>query len=253
MTSLKKSVANSPDGNILSMKEYWELIESSVFTQHAETGSYDPIKVVTSKEVTPFSDNLTFQVSPRSKFSVNDLHNAYLRLDVERKFTYTNSGAGALGVDTLVFVGDKHAANFIKQFRICCNDNTITENLDFVYETNILGATIPDSIKTSKPETYTPISSLTPVGNPVLNNIDKERPACGQYINFRALNNNTTVTLRYHITIPMSTFNIVDKLRYLPTFFGNWTLDIVPTLDNMIMKVIDYNNVNQYACTDVAK
>jgi hypothetical protein len=82
---------------------------------------------------------------------------------------------------------------------------------------------------------------------------DKENAACGQYINFRALNNGTTVTLRYSITIPMTTCNLFDKLRYLPTFFGNWTLDIVPTLDNMIMKVVDYNNVNQYSCSDVLK
>jgi hypothetical protein len=131
MISLNKSVANSPDGNILSMKEYWELIESSVFTQQAETGSYDPIKVVTSKEATPVSGTLTFQVSPGSKFAVNDLHNAYLRLDVERTFIYTNNTGAAVGQNLVAFVGDKHAANFIKQFRICCNDNIITENLDF--------------------------------------------------------------------------------------------------------------------------
>jgi hypothetical protein len=51
----------------------------------------------------------------------------------------------------------------------------------------------------------------------------------------------------------MSTFNLFDKLRYLPTFFGNWTLDIVPTLDNMIMKVLDYNNIDQYTCSNVSK
>jgi hypothetical protein len=50
------------------MYEYWQLIESSVFTQQAETGSYDPIKVVTSKEATPISGNLTFQVSPVQDF-----------------------------------------------------------------------------------------------------------------------------------------------------------------------------------------
>ena len=64
MTSLNKSVANSPDGNALSMFEYWQLLESSVYTQQAEVGSYDPIKVVTSKEATQISGNLTFQVSP---------------------------------------------------------------------------------------------------------------------------------------------------------------------------------------------
>jgi hypothetical protein len=78
MTSLTKSVANSPDGYTLSMYKYWNLLESSVYAQQAEIGSYDPIKVVTSKEATPISSNLTFQVSPGSKFAVNDLHNAYI-------------------------------------------------------------------------------------------------------------------------------------------------------------------------------
>jgi hypothetical protein len=36
----------------------------------------------------------------------------------------------------------------------------------------------------------------------------------------------------------MTTFNLFDKLRYLSTFFGNSTLDIIPTLDNMVMKFI---------------
>jgi hypothetical protein len=134
--------------------------------------------------------------------------------------------------------------NFIKQFRICCNNSTIAENLDFMCETNILGETIPDSIKSKKPETFIPISSLIPPGDPVLAVDDKERAACGQYINFRAHNHNTTITLRYFITIPMTTFYLFDKHRYLSMFFGNWTLDIVPTLDNMIMKVVDYNNVD---------
>jgi hypothetical protein len=48
---------------------------------------------------------------------------------------------------------------------------------------------------------------------------DKERAACVQYINLRALNNNATITLRYFIYISITTFNLFDKLRYLPTFF----------------------------------
>jgi hypothetical protein len=51
MTSFNKSVSNSPDGHTLLMFEYWQLIESSVYTQQAEVGSYDHIKVVTTKEL----------------------------------------------------------------------------------------------------------------------------------------------------------------------------------------------------------
>jgi hypothetical protein len=155
MTSFNKSLANSPNGYTLSMFEYWDLLESSVYTQQAEVGSYDPLKVVTSKEATPVTDNLTFQVLPGSKFAVNDLHNSYIRLEVARTFLYTTSGAAA--VNARIFLGDKHAANFIKQFRICCNDTTITENLYFVYETNIFGARISDLIKPRKPDIYTPV------------------------------------------------------------------------------------------------
>jgi hypothetical protein len=37
---------------------------------------------------------------------------------------------------------------------------TITENLDFVYETNILGATISDATKIKKPEIFTAVGTI---------------------------------------------------------------------------------------------
>ena len=66
MTSLNKSITNSPDLYTSSLFEYWQLLESSVYTQQAETGSYDPIKVVTSKEANPIARNFTIQISPGS-------------------------------------------------------------------------------------------------------------------------------------------------------------------------------------------
>jgi hypothetical protein len=49
----------------------------------------------------------------------------------------------------------------------------------------------------------------------------------------------------------MTTFNIFTRIRYLPRFFGVWTLEIVPILDNMVWKVIDHNSIamNTYAHT----
>jgi hypothetical protein len=66
--------------------------------------SYDPFKVVTSKEGTPISGNLTFQVSLGSRFAVNYLHNAYLHLEVERTFIYIRSDVGAISNDINVFL-----------------------------------------------------------------------------------------------------------------------------------------------------
>jgi hypothetical protein len=77
---------------------------------------------------------------------------------------------------------------------------------------------------------------------------DKKRANYGKYDNFNPLNQGSVVVLKYQINIPMSTFNIFDKLRYLPKFFGNSALDIIPTLDNMIMKVVDFNVEDQLGC-----
>jgi hypothetical protein len=43
------------------------------------------------KEATPTTGNLTFQISPGSKFDVYDSHNAYLKMRVNRFLTYTCS------------------------------------------------------------------------------------------------------------------------------------------------------------------
>jgi hypothetical protein len=121
--------------------------------------------VITSKEATPISGNLTFQVSPDQ----NLLLITFITLMYFMKLKGTLfilEVLLVLVVMILIFLCDKHAGSLIKQFRIFYNDNTITENLDFVYVTNILCVTIPDSIKSCKPKTFTPITSLVPSGNP---------------------------------------------------------------------------------------
>jgi hypothetical protein len=66
----------------------------------------------------------------------------------------------------------------------------------------------------------------------------EERSVCGTYISLAGVGNNVSITATYEINIPMTTFNLFDKMRYLQTFFGTWTLDIIPILENMIIKVI---------------
>jgi hypothetical protein len=40
-------------------------------------------------------------------------------------------------------------------------------------------------------------------------------------------------------------------MRYLPTFLGIWTIEIVPTLDNMVTKSIIYTGYNQKTASHV--
>jgi hypothetical protein len=71
-----------------------------------------------SKEATPTTGNLTFRISPGSKFDVYDMHNAYFKMRVNRNLTYTFNGAIAQNTLLTAFLRDKHAANFFRQVSI---------------------------------------------------------------------------------------------------------------------------------------
>jgi hypothetical protein len=144
------------------------------------------------KEATPTTGNLTFQISPRSKFHVYDMHNTYLKMRVNRFLTYTRDADPSQS--TIVFIGDKHEANFFRQLRIYYNDTLITESLDFVDETNILGATFSDNIKYKYPKTFTAALGVIQSGPIVANAVDmRYSNVCGTYIDVNGLANNSVI------------------------------------------------------------
>ena len=88
MTAINHTIANSHDGNTLSMFEYWDFMRMSVNAQQAE-GELEMLLInIKAKETIPISFRFTFQISPASKYAVTYLHNAYLSLDIEPQFLY---------------------------------------------------------------------------------------------------------------------------------------------------------------------
>jgi hypothetical protein len=64
---------------------------------------------------------------------------------------------------------------------------------------------------------------------------------CGTYINLPStLGNGDIIQVEYEIVIPMTIFNLLARLRFLPSFFWTWKIELVTTLENMVSKVISY-------------
>jgi hypothetical protein len=66
----------------------------------------------------------------------------------------------------------------------------------------------------------------------------------------------SSIRQAYEIIVSKITFKIFPHIRYLPDFFGVWTLEIVPTLDKMVFKLINYNdravNIDSHANREAA-
>jgi hypothetical protein len=87
------------------------------------------------------------------------LPHAYLKFDVARDFVITIDSQ--LAQPITVFLGDKHAAGLFNQVQICCNTTLLVDNLNVIYQLNILGATYTDEMKRKHPMTYTCESAVT--------------------------------------------------------------------------------------------
>ncbi|GMO19384.1 MAG: hypothetical protein Ta2E_10290 [Mycoplasmoidaceae bacterium] len=137
---------------------------------------------------------------------------------------------------TTVFLVDKHAANFFKQVRIYCNDTLITKSFEFVFEINLLRALFSDADKNTFHDTYAALSAV----------LAKNMDVCDTYFDMNDLATGSVFSVIYNVIIPMTIFNLLSRIRYLPTYFGTWKIEIIPTLDNMVSKVVDYNGLSIY-------
>jgi hypothetical protein len=81
----------------------------------------------------------------------------------------------------------------------------------------------------------------------------KERNVDGVYLKLAGIRSGFPLSMKYRIIIQMAAFNLFARIRYLHPFFDIWTLDIIPTFDNMVVEVIDSNNIAINNCSNVNK
>jgi hypothetical protein len=77
---------------------------------------------------------------------------------------------------------------------------------------------------------------------------EKSQDVCGVNLNMNGVAIGSTIRDAYEIIVSMTILNIFARIRYLSSFFEVWTLEIVPTFDNMVSKVIDYNGIAMNTC-----
>jgi hypothetical protein len=70
---------------------------------------------------------------------------------------------------------------------------------------------------------------------------EKSQDICAVYLNMANIASGSSIRRIYEVIVPLITFNISTSIQYLHNFFGVWTLEIVPILDNMVFKIISCN------------
>jgi len=246
--NIARSAAETGSINIL---DHYDLIEQSMSKIQAIPGSYTPVVRIQPNENLPnIGGDLTFQISPQTTLDVYDMQNSYIKLITKRRIQFeyqTRESLGSSWQNANVpkrektfepgipnyefFFGEKHSAGLIKVLNITAGDKTVYNNQDFVYETNILRALYTD-------EAILRQNSLTTYAY----NVDNEKNSVvGAIFDLHAAVTDMgpiTLEFTYESIIPAVTFNLLARLRWLPSFFSLWQLRITPTIENMVCKIV---------------
>jgi hypothetical protein len=121
-------------------------------------------------------------------------------------------------------MADAVSGGFIRRYELRVGNELVSDSQDFVYEMNLVKHTYTDMVNTKQIGVITP-SNIVDV---------RDDEICGIYMSVSAYPSGFTITIEYDIVIPLRFINLLARLRYLPTFFGDWDLTVVPTIDNMV-------------------
>jgi len=225
----------------INISERWTNLESLIteIRMQCEQGSVQPIVDIQPAETIPNNGQISFQLTPDDPFGIYDMENANMILRTERRIrvecqgstdgaTWTNK---AVPAGTKIFMGEKHAANIIKNLTITAASTDIYTSDDFVFETNLIRAQYTDEATKRNPNTVTFSDSVNATSANV----------CGTYRDLSGLGTATggrDLVVEYDMVIPMATFNILATMRWMVNFFGLWTMRINPTAENMVFKVV---------------
>jgi hypothetical protein len=66
--------------------------------------------------------------------------------------------------------------------------------------------------------------------------IKKECTAYGVYMILADIASGSPLSVKYPVIIPPIVIDLFARIRNLSKFFGNWTLDSIPTLKNMVLR-----------------
>jgi hypothetical protein len=148
-----------------------------------------------------------------------------------------------IALDQMLFIGWKSSIDAIQRYDLLCNSQAVyTQN--FVGEESFIQyQTLTDLVKHTTPYTYTSYENASQM-NPCV---------CGKYVLLKSQTFNQigkspndeikTITVRIPIKIPLSSFSILQNIKYLHSWFGRWELRLFFAPQNMVILPINPSNV----------
>ena len=211
-----------------AITEFYNLMEEAMKVSEVMPGRYNIITSPSYANPCPVQESsfTTIDISTGQP-NVVSLDNTYItaKMKVHAKIDTAQSEQKNVPNPQTYFVGFKSSLDAIAKYQIFHNGKLFYDQPYCSEESYILQTVIPDHVKYTRPQQYTSHEAAW----------NHDSNVCGAYVSF----NNTAANQNFDVVIPLkidiTQFLTFNEFRYLPGFFGTWSIRLWFSSQNLVV------------------
>ena len=221
-----------------SLTTWYQNVDSALKASECVPGYYEYAQAPSYGTQCPIQEVGSTKIDiDTAKFNVISLENSYIDVEFTAPITfpaihtgnYTNTD-GTSTVSSIYYIGFKNAFDLIDSYRIYSNGDLIYTQNHANFESFLNYISLTDNAKENS-ENYA-------THNKVVNMKDN---VPGTYIRFDKQPAATTIPVTIKFKIPLTSFMMLQNLKWFPGFMGRITIEIFPTYRNLVWCRFDDN------------
>ena len=230
-----------------AITEFYNLMEEAMKVSEVMPGRYNIITSPSYANPCPVQESsfTTIDISTGQP-NVVSLENSYITAKMKVHAKIDVAQACENGADTnpqTYFVGFKSSLDAVAKYQIFHNGKLFYDQPYCSEESYVLQTVIPDHVKCTRPHQYTSHEAAW----------NHDSNVCGAYVTFVKTEANKTFDVVIPLKIDITQFLTFGEFRYLPGFFGTWSIRLWFSSQNLVVCPVNPTLVGAVAGSDLSR
>ena len=212
-----------------SVSQWYADVDAAMKKSDVVPGTYEYTITPSYGNVGDIQENSSTYVDVTStRFSLVSIDNSFLELEQEVPITLSKKQSDN-HLSAIYYVGYQYAPEAILQYRIYSNSDLIQTVNWANYEWFLMRNSVQPEAK-EQSDQFATIEKIR--------RLDPNVP--GVYVDMSKINgDNTLVTVKLKLRIPLNSFLMLKNLKYLPQWAGKLSIEIIPSYKNIVVARCD--------------
>lgn len=213
-----------------TVTEYYNLMDDAMRKSEVMPGRYNIITSPSYANPCPVAESSFTTVDINcGQPTVISLENSYITAQLKVKLRCDKAHAYASGAPQTYFIGFKSSLDAVTKYQIYTNGKLFYDQPFCGEESFVIQTIVPDHVKYTRSEQFSTLKRVK----------EMDTNVCGTYFTLQDVAANKDFEVIIPIKLDITQFLTFQEFKYLPGFFGTWSIRLWFGSTNLVMAVVD--------------